>query len=224
MRPEQPANVGAVARVMRNTGLQELVLVDPGDYRTVECWRTAWGAHEILESAVVAPRLEDALRGAAYVAALSGRREAPSPPIDVREAAAEIASLENGETAALVFGPETSGLTYAEIAICGRRVLIPSHPDQPSLNLSHAVMIAGYEVLRAGSRPPVAPGRASHEEKQAMIGLLREGLLSVGALPDRNTDGYFLQWQTLFSRADLTPKEVQLLEHMARKMKGRRDD
>ncbi len=203
---------------MRSTGLDELVLVDPGDYRTVDCWRTAWGAHEILESAAAAASLSEALQGASYVAALSGRRNGPSPPVDVREAAEEIAQRAAGEVAALVFGPETSGLTHAEIAVCGRRVLIPTHPDQPSLNLSHAVMVAGYEILRARARPPAGPRRATHEEKEAMIQLLRDGLRAIGALPGENTDGYFLEWRALFSRADLTPKEVRLLEHMARKM------
>jgi tRNA C32,U32 (ribose-2'-O)-methylase TrmJ len=51
-----------------------------------------------------------------------------------------------------------------------------------------------------------------------MLGLLRDGLLARGALPRANTDGYFLEWRALFERADLTPKEVRLLEHMARKM------
>src|SRR5688500_2603667 len=92
VRPEVPANVGAVARVMRNTGLDPLVLVAPGDWRTIECWRTAWGAQDILENAVVAPDLAGALADARYVGALSGRRDGPSPPIDVREAAQEIAA------------------------------------------------------------------------------------------------------------------------------------
>jgi tRNA C32,U32 (ribose-2'-O)-methylase TrmJ len=51
-----------------------------------------------------------------------------------------------------------------------------------------------------------------------MLDLLRAGLRSIEALPERNTDGYFREWEALFLRADLTPKEVRLLEHMARKM------
>ena len=160
VRPEVPANIGAVARVIRNTGLDELTLVEPGDWRTVECWRTAWGAPEILENAVVVSDLAAALADATYVAALSGRRDGPSPALDVRDAAAEIGALTAEDVAALVFGPESTGLTLAEIAQCGRRVQIPSHPDQPSLNLSHAVVVAGYEVLRARSRPSPLPRRA----------------------------------------------------------------
>ena len=74
VRPENAANVGACARVVRNAGAEGLDLVDPGDWRTVECWRTAWGAHEVLEEARVFPDLASALGGVALAVALSGRR------------------------------------------------------------------------------------------------------------------------------------------------------
>ena len=221
VRPETGANIGAVARVVRNTGLSGIDLVAPGDWRTVECWRTAWGAHDVLEEARVFPDLAAALAEATYVAALSGRRDAGVACLDVREMAAAAASLGDEDRLALVFGPETSGLTLDELALCGRRVRIPSHPDQPSLNLSHAVMVVAYEVFRAQRRPVAGSRRATHEEKESMLGLLREGLRAVGALPATRTEGYFREWRALFERADLTPKEVRLLEHMARKMKGR---
>jgi len=218
VRPETPANIGASARAARNAGLSALDVVDPGDWRTVECWRTAWGAHDLLERARVFPDLVAALAGSSYVVALSGRRDAAAPALDVREMAAEVAALGERETASLVFGPETAGLTQLELSLCGRRAVIPSHPAQPSLNLSHAVMVAAYEVYRAARQPDSAPRRATHAEKERMLALLREGLLAVEALPTANTEGYFREWRALFERADLTPKEVRLLEHMARKM------
>ena len=42
---------------------------------------------------------------------------------------------------ALVFGREESGLSDTEVLQCTHAVSIPSHPDFPSLNLSHAVAI-----------------------------------------------------------------------------------
>jgi TrmH family RNA methyltransferase len=218
VRPETPANIGAVARVIRNTGLAGLDLVSPGDWRTVECWRTAWGASQVLEEARVFEDLEAAVADAGYVAALSGRRDALLPVQDVRDMAAEAKHLSPGEGGALVFGPETTGLSLQELALCGRRVRIPSHEDQPSLNLSHAVMVAAYEVFRAGRRSPPGSRRATSAEKERLLGLLREGLVATSALPAVNTDGYFQEWRAIFARADLTPKEVRLLEHMARKM------
>jgi tRNA/rRNA methyltransferase len=219
VRPETPANVGAAARALRNAGLDALWLVAPGDWRTVECWRTAWGAHEVLEQAQVAGDLATALQGCAYAAGLTRRRERGVVSVDVREMAAEIAALAAHEPAALVFGPETHGLSLEELALCGRRVAIPAHPGQPSLNLSHAVMVAAYEVFRAGRRREPAARRATHDEKERLLGLLRDGLRAIQALPAVNTEGYFQEWRAMLQRADLTPREVRLLEHMARRMR-----
>jgi TrmH family RNA methyltransferase len=219
VRPESPANIGACARLVRNTAAGGLDLVAPGDWRTVECWRTAWGAQDVLEATRVFADLASALRGVAFAVGLTGRRGAGPAPVDVREAAQEIASLGREDEAALVFGPETSGLTSAELACCGRRARIPSHPAQPSFNLSHAVAIAVYEVRRAVTPGPVAaPRRATHDEKDRLLALLREGLLAIGALPAVGADGYLRDWRALVQRADLTPRELKLLEHMARKM------
>jgi TrmH family RNA methyltransferase len=221
VRPELPANVGACARVVRNAGLAGLDLVAPGDWRTIECWRTAWGAQDVLEEARAFDDLAAAVAGASYVAALSGKAAAGASARDVREMAAEVAALDEADSAALVFGPETTGLTHAELALCGRAVRIPSHPAQPSLNLSHAAAIAAYEIYRAGRPAARTPRRATHQEKEHMLGLLYAGLSAVRALPEANRDGFFEDWRALFQRADLTPKEVTLLEHMARKMARR---
>jgi TrmH family RNA methyltransferase len=224
VRPETAANVGAVARVVRNTGLSGLDLVDPHEWRTVECWRTAWGAQDVLEKARVFATLAEAVSGAALVVALSGRK-VPGV-LDVREMAAEVAGLDESQAAALVFGPETAGLTQAEMALCGRRAVIPTSPEQPSLNLSHAVMVAAYEVLRAGARPVTgAPRRATHGEKQRLLALLREGLGAVGALTGARADAYFEEWTSLLQRTDMSPDEARLVEHAARRMArfGRKD-
>jgi tRNA C32,U32 (ribose-2'-O)-methylase TrmJ len=79
-------------------------------------------------------------------------------------------------------------------------------------------MVAAYEVFRA--RGPMAPGprRARHAEKEALLVLLRQGLLALHALPPDEPDSYFKEWRRLVQRADLTPRELNLLEHMARKM------
>jgi tRNA/rRNA methyltransferase len=220
VRPENPANIGACARVVRNAGLQGLDLVAPGDYRTLECWRTAWGAHEVLEQAREFQELPPALEPAEYVVAFTGRRRAEGPtPLDVRAAASAVSALPDRAQAALVFGPEANGLTNAEIAACGRAASIPSDPGQPSYNLSHAVAIAAYEVMRA-ARPSRDEPRAlaSHADKERLLALLEPGLLAIGALPRANTASYFEDWRALIQRADLTPRELGLLEHLARKL------
>jgi len=218
VRPEGAANVGATARVLRNTGLFSLALVQPGDWRTVECWRTAWRAQDVLEKASVYSNLAEALAGCHYVVGFSSKREADHSILDVREVANEVGTLGPRARAALVFGSETSGLTHEEMTLCGRRASIPSHPDQPSLNLSHAVMVAGYEIFRASNPTVRGPSPATHSQKEKVLGLLREGLFAIDALPAANRTGYFGAWRGLFARTDFTRRELRILEHMARKM------
>jgi len=220
VRPETAANIGACARLARNTGAAGLDLVQPGDWRTVECWRSAWGAQDVLEQARVFTDLPGALVGAGLTVALSGRHRAGVPVEDVRTAAEAVAALGREETAALVFGPETHGLSNGEIALCGRAASIPSHPGQPSYNLSHAVAIAAYEVLRARRpRGDEAPRRATHQEKERLLGLLQDGLRAIQALPAGNAEACFQDWRALVQRCELGVRELRLIEHAARKMR-----
>ena len=223
VRPESAANVGACARVARNTGADGLDLVQPGDWRTLECWRSAWGAQDVLEQARVFDALAPALADAGRSVAFTGRRPPGPQPDDVRDAALEIAALRPDETVALVFGPEASGLSNDELIACGRAATIPSHDAQPSYNLSHAVAIAAYEVHRAGRNVHAEPPRrATHAEKERLLALLRPGLVAIHALPEANADRCFSDWRALVQRADLTAKELNLLEHVARRMAGAR--
>jgi tRNA (cytidine32/uridine32-2'-O)-methyltransferase len=219
VRPEHAANIGAVARIARNTGVAGLDLVSAGDWRSVECWRTAWGATELLEEARVHADLAAALAGSQYVVALS-RRSADGVTRDIREVALEIAALPADTRVSLVFGPETHGLALDELALCGRVAAIPSHPGQPSLNLSHAVMVAAYEVFRATSdaAPRTHDTLATHEEKERALATLFDGLRAMHALSDAERGVYARLWRNLLQRADLSPREARLIAHMGRKL------
>ena len=180
VRPENGANIGSVARVMKNTGLSDLRLVDPSDWRTIETWRTAWASQEILEQAKVVKTLDEALRGSTMALALSGRDDKVAV-VDVREGVRQIGTAPEGASTCLVFGPEQSGLTFQEMALCGRRASIPSHQAQPSFNLSHAVAITAYECFRL--EPSPRPGHIlSYDDRQKLALELEIGLRAVGAI------------------------------------------
>lgn len=218
VRPGNPSNVGAVARIVMNMGLSGMDLVAPGDYRTVECWRTAWGATRALERACEHPDLPSALHGSAYVVGFS-RKSGEEPLLDVHDAAEQAASLGAGASAAFVFGPETSGLTLDELACCGRRAFIPSHPDQPSLNLSHAALIAAYEFFRASAtRHAPRPRLSAHGEKEAFLELMAAGLQGLGAISPARRRVHLRFWRQFIQRSDVTPGELRMLVHLARKI------
>ncbi|HLE22531.1 MAG TPA: TrmH family RNA methyltransferase [Vicinamibacteria bacterium] len=223
VRPENSANVGAAARVVTNMGLAGLDLVSPGDWRTVETWRMAWRAEDTLEQARVFPSLEEALTGAVYTAGLTGRPGHRVRPITVRAMAKEIAALAASSPVSILFGPESKGLTERDLLLCQRRVRIPSHPAQPSLNLAQAVMVAAYEIFVTGCNPDASLSqRAEQGEMERALGSLREAMLEIGFLPADNPEARFVEWRDLFGRAGLSSREVKLILALARRIRGAR--
>lgn len=220
VHPESPANIGAVARVLMNTGLDGLDLVAPGDWRTVEAWRMGWRAEDILEQARVFDSLEQALTDAVYVAGFAGRTGMRVAPITPKAMASEVAALDDAARVALVFGCESTGLTENDLRRCHRRVSIPTHERQPSLNLAQAVMIAGYEIFLAESPTQGPPERAPNEDVERALVNLQEAFLEVNFLTPDNAGTRFASWRELFGRAGLTPNEVHLVLALARKIKN----
>jgi tRNA/rRNA methyltransferase len=221
VQPESPGNIGASARAIANTGLAGLDLVAPCDWRRVEAWRMAWRAEDILEQAHVFDSLEEAVAGAQYTAGFAGRTGMRVEPITVRDMAREIAALGGETRVCLVFGCESKGLSERQLLSCHRRVSIPSHSNQPSLNLAQAVLVAGYEILTT-TVSPLSPPRELEDagEVERALRSLREAMLEISFLPVENPEARFAEWRELFGRAGLSPREVKLVLGLARRLKG----
>lgn len=120
VRTEVPGNLGAAARVMRNFGLDDLVLVAPVADRSDPQARAMATHHatDLLERARLVPDLDSALAECVLVAATSAltgglyRRQTVGDPEAIGAALA--AAMPSGKVA-LVFGPEPHGLTNEEV-------------------------------------------------------------------------------------------------------------
>ncbi len=150
VEPAGPLNVGAIARVMKNMGLHQLVLVNPHcDPLGDEARQMAVHAGEVLEAAVVVATLPDALKGCQRALATTARTRdigiALEPP---RTTLPWLLEATPQETGALIFGPEDRGLSNEELSYAQRFVAIPSSPLYPSLNLAQAVAICCYELYQ----------------------------------------------------------------------------
>lgn len=142
-----PGNIGAAARAMKTMGLSQLVLVSPKSFPSDEAEAMASGATDILDAAIVVDTLEDAIAEVGFVVGASARsRHLPWPLVNPREMAAQVLSLPEQTSAALVLGRERSGLTNEELALCHCHVNIPANPDYSSLNVAAAVQVLCYEL------------------------------------------------------------------------------
>jgi tRNA (cytidine32/uridine32-2'-O)-methyltransferase len=218
VRPARPANVAAACRAMKNMGLGRLCLVGPPPGLESPAARgLAYGAWDVLDGAVVADSVRDAVSGSTLVVATSARAGAPA--WTPRRLAAESAKRTRGGRLSVVFGPESSGLTTDEIALCHERVRIPTAPEHPSLNLAQAVLVIAYEIFlsyTAAEGVPASPATAG--EIEACIDDLRRALLDVGFLNPANPGAILAELRRLIARSGPTPREVSVLRGLARQV------
>jgi len=231
VEPQEPMNLGAVARAMRNFGLARLYLVNPaprvGPPWAREAYWLAVHAEEILDRAVAVDSLMEALADVELVVATTGRpRELyPAPVVPAWEVPARVLSVE-GEVA-LVFGRETFGLTNEELALAHVIGTIPTAPEQPSLNLAQAVVVFAYELFKA-----VGEGRFPREELAQVAALeaffedLGRYVLEIGFTDQNRFPHAMRRLRRIFHKARLTPGEVQMLRgllHQSRYQMRKKD-
>ena len=185
VRPRVPENVGAAARVLRNFGHADWVLVDPERLDLAAARRMAVGAEDLLDGVRVAPTLDDAVSDCAWVVGTDSRRVRGRPPIEPEALAAAVAEgAERGRTA-LVFGGERDGLRAGELSRCDALSRIPSRAPQPSLNLAQAVAVYAFALrgrrgdapVRARRPPPPTTRRCFAVESSLRAALSAGGFL-----------------------------------------------
>ena len=156
-RPQMGENIGAAARAMINCGLSDLRLVAPRDgWPNAEALPMAAGGKSIIENAHVFDTVAAATSDISFLAATSARRrDLAIRSCDPRDAAEMIVAHINQSgdktskvdenRAAILFGPEASGLDNDEVVLADILVTAPLNPDYASLNLAQGVLLMAWE-------------------------------------------------------------------------------
>lgn len=154
VEPTEPGNIGASARAMKNMGFTKMDLINPPAIAGSMAENFAHNATDILESARIYPTLEEALAQKTLVVGItrrSGRKRGLILPL--QEGIDRIVDAAQHNRVALLFGREQGGLFNNETELCGFMLSIPSWKSQPSLNLSHAIMVIAYELSKLHLKP-----------------------------------------------------------------------
>jgi TrmH family RNA methyltransferase len=209
-RPRSSQNIGAAARALANTGAGTLWVVEPLGFDRAEAAKLAAGADAVLERMRVVRTLDEALADCVDVVMTSGREV---PGALTPERAAE-RLLGQREECALVFGDEVRGLTNRDLRRAGAVATVPT-AHKSSLNLAQAVMVFGYEILKArgaAALPAKAPEPPATEQ---LLQLLRDRaralLLRVGFLNPQQPDVVLDEMLSVLRRSRPTRREVELL-------------
>lgn len=216
--PQLAENIGAVARVMANFGLDDLRLVRPRDgWPQSRAWASASGADWPLDNARVFDRLEAAVADLKLILATTARpRETMLPVLTPREAAAELrAASASAIPAGLLFGGERAGLETQDIALCSSIVTIPIDAKFRSLNLAQAVAINAYEwrLTVDSAPPPTFRDLPEPADMDALVGLYEhlEGELETAGFfhPPEKKPAMIRNLRVALGRARLSDQEVR---------------
>jgi tRNA/rRNA methyltransferase len=214
VRPRNPVNIGAVARVMANFGFGDLVLVNPYPPSWEEVRRAGPGADAVIVAARVMATLAEAVAGCRLVVGTtSGARRKPERPL------LSLPGFRSKGKTALVFGSEKHGLDNEELSYCQKLLCIPTAPGTPTMNLAASVAVCCYELVRKKGRG------VRHEARVAEAGdLLRLLDQAAGVLekarfldPQRRAS-HLRKLRQIVLRAGLRPEDVALLRTAVTKL------
>jgi tRNA/rRNA methyltransferase len=178
-----------------------------------------------LEKARIVPDLGTALADCTFVVGTSARTGGPVRRQSVGEPEVVVPHLLKAletSSAAMVFGPEPSGLTDDEVTRCHYLINIPTDPTYPALNLAQAVAICLYELRSAWLRDTapsasLAPA-APYTQQERMFDQLRSGLEAIHFLYGTNADPLMHALRHLIGRAQPSAMEIDLLFGLARQL------
>ena len=217
VEPLYGGNVGSVARVMKNFGFPDLVLLSPCEL-DMKARVMAVHAYDIIENAKIEFSLRDAVKGSNIVVGMTGNpgktdnKHMRLPALTPRRLKEKLTG--SGGIISLVFGREDRGLENEELEMCDIIVNIPTSPEYPSMNLSHAVSVVLYELSDITGGTTYL---ADHSDIELLYEHIDEVLDDV-EYKEHKEDKTKLMLRRILGRAELTGREVQTLRGVLRRI------
>ncbi len=210
VNPIYEGNVGSVARVMKNFGFQDLILVNPCN---IDNFARAMASHavDVLNSAKTRT-LVDVLKNSELIIGTTGITGAgsftrsPYPLIKLNE------KLEGKSgVASILFGREDQGLPNQILNQCDMILNVKTNPAYPVMNISHAAAVILYSI---SSLPTTSSSGeftiASHDDLERLLGHTSDVLTDIG-FPVHKRGRVLFTLKRILGKSELTPKEVRVL-------------
>jgi tRNA/rRNA methyltransferase/tRNA (cytidine32/uridine32-2'-O)-methyltransferase len=220
--PQNPINIAATVRAMKNMGVTRLRLVRPCEYDPYRLEGIAHDTFDIIERIEHFDTLDAALVDCVRVAGYTARRRAAKRQILTPHAAAvDLLGFAGEGPVAILFGREDSGLPNEALDQAHVVVTIPT-TEHSSLNLAQAVLVALYELHLVSAdatrtlRPPrkdAPPSR--HDEYELFFGDAERTLEAIEFFKTRNQEHVVRSVRSLTFRAAPDAREIGLMRAIA---------
>ena len=214
--PKGPVNVGHVARLVQNFGVEKLYLVEPKFDLSVAAIYASHAAG-VLDGAVTTT-LERVREENDLLVATTAIRASRKSNVVRRTVSPDRLHdlLSSAKTSSIVFGRDSTGLTNGEIESCDVTVTIETSPAYRSLNLGHAAAIALYLASRGRRR------EAGHQGRKAREVFARSfyELAMASRLPAHKTRNMFEVAKRSAATSGMTDAQLNLFSGVFRKAVG----
>lgn len=213
VEPKYAGNTGSVARLMKNFGIKNLMLVNPSfSIESDECRKYAVHAQEILDNVMVVDVFEEVVKQMDYLAGTTSI-DSISDNHHLRKAlpahtfAEEVHKLKGN--IGIAFGREDYGMFNEELKRCDTLIRIPTSDVYPCLNLSQAVCIVLYEIFVSKYRPRKFV-QADRLEKEKLYEFFDE-MLSAIDYTDYKRENTSILFRRIIGRSMLSKWEFHTL-------------
>lgn len=214
--PRGPVNVGHVARLVQNFGVEKLYLVEPQfDFSVAAVY--ASHASRVLDGAIVTT-LERVRKDHDLLVATTAVRASKKSNVIRRTVSPGRLHdiLLSSEASSLVFGRDTTGLTNTEIEMCDVTTTIDASPSYRSLNIGHAAAILLYLASRGGRGAARGQGRTARE----VFARSFYELALASRMPRHKTRNMFEAAKRAAATSEMTDAQLNLFSGVFRKAAG----
>lgn len=222
--PENPDNIGAVARAVKNMDFMDLRLVEPPRAWRAKAKKMAMSAADILEKGKEYPSLRDAIQDLGLVIGTTrrlGGQRGTFLPFD--EAVSKIRGNTNFQKIGVVFGRESKGLANKDSALCDYLVTLPAGSSYPSLNLAQAVMVMLFALFWTRGVTKTVPQARTLNKKETEVTIAYfEKALKVLGYKKGGADllpRILRTFRGLIKRGGLLEPEAQMIKGLSRKIR-----
>ena len=165
VNPQLGENIGSCARALKNFGFSNLSLVKPRDgWPNTKARMTSVGAYDIVKSAKVFDKVEDAIKNFDIVLATSARNRDIQKKYISLDQFGNFIKKYNNSNIGILFGPESSGLSNHDLSLANFIIQIPTSNKLTSLNLSHALIVVCFEIFKHFSKKTLKKNKSVNKE------------------------------------------------------------
>ena len=218
VEPNGPINVGSIARLCSNFGVNELRIVSPQcDVFSLEARKMALKGQSYIDNCKIFNSIAEAIFDCNLVLATCGRIdlsndiECESP----EEISKWISSFVEINNLGILFGREDRGLSNNELLFAHKIFNIKTSQNYPSLNLSHAVSIILYELNKSSTnnlkKDLQVFNLASSRQIYDFLNEIEEMLIKTGYLLEHTAFSKISKFKKYILKAKTSSYEINIL-------------